>query len=365
MVPAMRIRLAKPVLEAEEEAAVLRVLRSGMLVQGPEVRAFEEALAAVSRRTFAVACSSGTAALELALWALDLPAGSEVLCPDVSWPSPAHAIVRAGLRPRLVDIDPASWNGAPEAFAKARGPRTTAAVVIDQFGMPAHRDALAPLLDGLPVVLDGACSLGGSYGGAPALAWGTLATTSFHPRKVLTTGEGGAVLTDDAALDARLRVLRDHGRDGRGGFSEAGPNLRMTDLAAALGRVQLGRLEPIVAARRALARRYRERLPDELALQQPAGPAQGNHQTLGVRLTEGEDRDGIVAGLRARDVEAGLLSFALHALDSLRPFADGPYPHAEALVGRGLALPLHPSMAVEDVDRVVATLAQVRRETGS
>ncbi|MGF1465857.1 MAG: DegT/DnrJ/EryC1/StrS family aminotransferase [Sandaracinaceae bacterium] len=355
------IRLARPLLDAEEEAAVARVLRSGQLVQGAEVAAFEEGLAAVTGRRHAVAVGSGTVALELALEALGVD-GGDVLCPALSWPSPAHAILRAGARPVLVDVDPSSWNSTAEAFGAARTDDCRAAIVIDQLGLPSDHSAIAAALGDLPILLDAACSLGSAVDGRPAAAFGRIATTSFHPRKVLTTGEGGACFTDDPRLAERLRVLRNHGQAGRGAFPEAGTNARLTEVAAALGRVQLERLEAMVARRRALAARYRAGLPPRLRCQSGRDGLESNVQTFGVVLPPGtsvDARDRTLDGLRARGVEGGRLSYALSRLPSLRPAAPPPCPVAEDLEDRGLALPMHPGMADDDVDRVVEALGAV------
>jgi perosamine synthetase len=349
------IRLAKPWIGEEELAGVADVLRSGMLVQGRRVAALEAQLAERCGRAHAVACGSGTSALELALGALGVR--GDVLCPDLSWPSPAHAIVRAGARPVLVDVDPGSWNVTADALAAARTEASGAAVVIDQLGTPAHHPSVAAALGDLPVVVDAACSLGATVDGAPAPSFGAVACLSFHPRKLITTGEGGACLTDDAALAEELRVLRNHGQRGPGAFAAPAGNHRMTEMAAALGLAQLARLDEILARRRALAERYRERLAG-FALQTPAPGVVSNWQTFGVVLPEGVDgdaRDALVTRLRADGVEAGPLSYALHRIGSLEGrFGGGPdFPVADAVEGRGLALPMHPLLEEVAQDRVI------------
>jgi perosamine synthetase len=350
------IRLAKPWIGDEELARVADVLRSGMLVQGRLVAELEAKLAERCGRAHAVACGSGTAALELALAALDVD-GGDVLCPDLSWPSPAHAIVRVGARPVLVDVAGASWNVTAEGLAEARTDATSAAVVIDQFGTPAHHPSIAEAVGELPVVVDAACSLGATVDGAPAASFGAVACLSFHPRKLITTGEGGACLTDDAALAEELRMLRNHGQRGPGVFGAPAGNHRMTEMAAALGLAQLERLDGIVERRRALADRYRERL-GAFALQTPPAGAVSNWQTFGVVLPDGVEppvRDALVARLREDGVEAGRLSYALHRIGSLEGrFSGGPaFPVADRVEGRGLALPMHPLLEDAEQDRVI------------
>lgn len=337
-----------------------------MLVQGKNVRAFENGLQQSCARQHAIACGSGTAALELALAALEIPRGAHVLCPNLSWPSPAHAIVRAGLVPVLVDVEESTWNVSASRMKEARTNETKAAIVIDQFGSPAAHAELAEALDGLPIIVDAACSLGAMLHDKPAPSFGTISCLSFHPRKVITTGEGGACLTDDPALAERLAILRNHGVSGPGEFLLAGGNHRMTEIEAAMGIVQLSRLDEIVRRRRALAQRYRAAIGD-LGMQSTAAGAESNWQTFGV-LLQGEgpsaERDAVVAALRAKEVEAGRLSYALHRLGSLQGFVGGPFPTSERIEDRGFALPLHPLMTEEEQERVITALDAALDEVG-
>ncbi len=346
------IRLTRPSIGDEEVCAVEEVLRSGMLVQGERVARFEALVAERCGRAHAVAVSSGTAALELALAALGIGPGDEVLVPDLTWPSPAHAIALRGARPVLVDVHPSEWNATAEAFAAARSTRTKAAVVIDQFGFPARHRAIAGALEGVPIVEDAACAIGSTLGGVPSGSFGAVACLSFHPRKVITTGEGGMCLTDDDAVAERLRRLRNHGQSAPGRFVEPAPNQRMTEVAAALGIAQMARLDGIVAERRRLAARYRDALP-EAGWQRAADGAEPNHQTMGLVLPEGVGRERALERLRDRGIEAGILSYALHRLPSLAGAAGGPCPNAAAIVDRGIALPLYPELALADQDRVI------------
>ncbi len=359
------IRLARPWIEKEEIAAASAVLESGMLVQGARVAAFEAALARRCERTHGVACGSGTAALELALSALDV-AGGDVLCPGLTWPSPALAILRAGARPVLVDVDPRTWNASAEALRAARTPATRAIVVIDQFGTPADARAIVEALPDLPLVVDAACSLGATLGGRAAGSFGLVACLSFHPRKLVTTGEGGACVTDDAALAERLRVMRNHGQRGPGDFVEPAGNQRLTEVAAAIGLAQLERLDAILERRRALAERYLRALDGRFEVQQPPEGASSNRQTFGVILPaslRAADRDSIATRMRERGVEAGRLSYALSRVGSLAGrTAGGPLPVAEAIDERGLALPLHPLLSESDVDRVLEVFDSTMRE---
>jgi perosamine synthetase len=359
------IPLTVPELGAEEALASARVLSSGMLVQGKEVQAFEQALAAKVGRAHAVAVNNGTAALELALRALGVGPGDEVVCPALTWPSPAHAVLAVGASVVLADVDPYEWNMTAATLAPTLGPRTKAVIAIEQFGNPARHDELTELLGGIPLLVDAACSLGSRYAGAACGSHGRVACTSFHPRKVITTGEGGACLTDDADLAARLRTLRNHGQVEPGRFVCASGNYRLTELQAAIGSVQLSKLEAICEARRRHAGRIMRALP---ALSFQRAPALGheNRQTLG--LVVGEEgrgsavRDALIEGLIARGVQAGRLSYALHTLPQ---FADAARAAEKArrtlatsadIAARGLCVPLFPSMSEPQVAAVIDAL---------
>ncbi len=351
------IPLARPQLGKTEASAVQEVLESGMLVQGQRVAAFERELALRAGREFAVAVSSGTSALLLGLQTLGVSASDEVLCPALSWPSPAHAIRLLGATPVLVDVDPEDWNGAPEAYAEARSSRTKLALVIDQFGNPVRRAELEHVLGDVPLVEDAACALGSHFGDAPCGSFGALSTLSFHPRKLLTTGEGGACLTDDPELAERLRALRNHGQSAPGEFLEASGNHRMTEVAAAIGLCQLARLDAMLDERAKLAERYMialESLDLDLRVQRTPQGARSNHQTLAVWLPESAPRPEVMRRMRDLGVGAGILSYSLARLAHLRCPAETPV--ADALADRGLALPLFEGMSAREVDEVVETL---------
>ena len=370
------IRLTRPWLGPEEEGAVADVLRSGMLVQGARVAEFERAVGAYTGRQHAIAVTNGTSALMLALEALGIGPGSRVLVPNLTWPSPAHAVLDLGATPVLVDVDLREWNAGPDEMAAAlitHGP-IAAAIAIDQFGNPARATEIASALERaagkpVPLVVDAACSLGSSYQGAPCGGSGVIACTSFHPRKVITTGEGGMCLTNDEALAERLRELRNHGQGAPGGavtpgrFARASGNHRMSEIGAALGLEQMKRLDAIVKARRDLTQHYQPALEAlGLLLQQEPPGGVTNRQTLGALLPEpctAAERDELITALQARGVQAGALSYALNTLPHLAtlPSAQAAlFSCSEAIVRRGLALPLYPGMSRADQDAVIAAV---------
>ncbi|MGE0785040.1 MAG: DegT/DnrJ/EryC1/StrS family aminotransferase [Sandaracinaceae bacterium] len=349
------IPLARPWLGDEEAEAARAVLATGMLVQGPRVEAFERELAEVCGRRHAVACSSGTAALELALAALEIRDGS-VLCPALSWPSPAHAIARANAQLALVDVERDTWNASAAALAAARRPDTRAAIVIDQFGNPADHVAIAKALPDLPTIVDAACSIGATLHDRPSATFGTIACLSFHPRKLITTSEGGACLTDDPRIADRLRVFRNHGQRAPGDFVTPAGNQRLTEIAAAIGSVQLTRLDAIVARRRAIAARYDAALRGRVGLPSPSPGGRPNFQTYGI-LVGAERRDTIVGALGEAGVQAGRLSYALHHIGSFSGLGDDArFPCASAIEASGLAIPIFGTMTDDEVERVIAAL---------
>ena len=354
------IRLAQPWIGEDEQRAVAAVLESGQLVQGAMVERFELAVAALVGRKHAVAVSSGTAALQLALKVLQVGPDDDVLCPALSWPSPAHAIRLAGAKVQFVDVEPSEWNSTAEAFRAARSSNTKAAIVIDQFGNPARAAEIRDALGALPIIEDAACALGSRFDNGPCGSLGKVSCLSFHPRKVLTTGEGGMCLTDDDDVADKLRMLRNHGQL-RGEFVVAAGNHRMTDLAAALGLAQLQRLDDIVGRRRELAGLYRETLDETLEVQATPPGSESNYQTFGVLLPQGHDPRAVREKMLERGVETGVLSFAIHKQGSFAGHK-ASMPIAEHVAARGLALPLFPQMRNAEAEEVSRILGGVLHE---
>ncbi len=366
----MRIPLARPSVSEADIAATERVLRSGQLVLGAENERFERALAEATSRTHAIACTSGTAALELALWALGIGPGDEVIVPAAGFPAAPNAVLRLGATPVAVDVEAGSWNLDFEKAYAAVGERTRAAVSIDLFGL-VHDSAAAERFASaarIALVDDAACSLGASDAdGAVGGSYGAIGTLSFHPRKVISTGEGGAIVCDDDELATILRELRNHGQAGRGRFARPGTNVRLPETAAAMGCAQLERLGGMISERRLLADGYCERLAplrNGNVLQWQLAPEGAEHcyQTFAVRLEEGIDRAAVIARLSERDIEAGVATYSMTRLPTLAELPKvTPCSNAELLHDQGLALPLYVGMRSTELDRVCEALREVLR----
>jgi perosamine synthetase len=345
------IRLAWPDLGEAELAAVAEVFASGRLTMGPKVEEFEAGLAEACEVEHAVAVSSGTAALHLAVLALGIGPGDEVIVPAYTFPATANVVALAGATPVLVDVDHASFNLRPEAVADAVTQRTRAVLVVHLFGRPARWQELeAAVPDGVALVEDAAGALGARRGGRLCGGLGRLGCLSFHPRKIVTTGEGGAVTTNDGKLADRIRSLRHHGWRGTD-MPAPGLNYRLPDILCAIGSSQLRRLEALLAERERLAAAYTERL---VGLAQTPSADEGDRHGLQAYVVQLERRDEALAALSEAGIQAQIGTYALHRLTAYRN--QGPFPGADAVYERALALPFHSRLTDEDVERVATVL---------
>ena len=350
------IRLARPDVGEAELAAVAGVLASGQLTMGPQVAAFETAVARAVGTADAVAVSSGTAAIHLALLALRIGAGDEVIVPAYTFPATANAVELCGAHAVLVDVDPETFLVRPELVAEAVTPRTRAVLVVHLFGRPVAWEELQTAVPQDVVLLeDAAGALGARYRGTPCGALGLLACLSFHPRKIVTTGEGGAVTTDEREVAAAVRRLRHHGiAPGRTmDIAAPGFNYRLPDVLCALGIPQLERLERLLAARERVAGWYTERLEHLVATPSADDGDRHGWQAYVVGV---DRRDEALAGLRAEGIEAQIGTYAVHHLSAYRD--RGSFPGADEAFERALALPFAGAMTEEEVDRVASALAR-------
>jgi perosamine synthetase len=345
------IRLAWPDLGEAELAAVAEVFESGQLTMGPKVEEFERGLAEACGVEHAVVVSSGTAALHLAVLALEIGPGDEVIVPAYTFPATANVVALAGGTPVLVDIDSATFNLRPEAVADAVTDRTRAVLVVHLFGRPARWEEIAAAVpDGVALVEDAAGALGARRGGRSCGALGRLGCLSFHPRKIVTTGEGGAVTTSEGELADTIRSLRHHGWRGTD-MPAPGLNYRLPDILCAIGSSQLSRLETLLAERERLAAAYAERLA---GIVQTPSADDGDRHGLQAYVVQLDRRDEALAALREAGIQAQIGTYALHRLTAYRD--QGPFPGADAAYERALALPFHNRLSDEDVERVATVL---------
>ena len=360
----VRIPLARPSLDESEVNAVRRVLASGWVVQGREAEAFERAIASLHQARHAVVVSSGTAALHLCYLALDIGPGDAVFIPSFAWPSAANSAVLVGARPIFVDVCPDSYNLDPDDLEKKVGqclqadlgvPR--AVIVVHEFGLATELGRILQLAQqfDMQVVEDAACALGASLGGRPVGTAGCMGVFSFHPRKAVTTGEGGAIVTNDDALADRCRILRNHGQQlspERRDFVAAGLNYRMTDIQAAIGLAQFEKLPRVLAARKEIARQYLREFSDCAGMTLPASHPEHTWQPFMLVLDAEFDRDAIVAELAEHGIGAGPGSVAAHCgaiYQSRFGYRPEELPISAKLASQGLALPVYEGLEASEV----------------
>ena len=363
------IRLVVPDLGSDELREVEEVFASGQLTQGPKVEAFEKVVAGRVGAAHGIATTSATTALHLAVAALGIGPGDEVLVPDFTFPATANVVVQQGARPVLVDVDPSTFTVALDDLAAKVTDRTKAIIPVHAFGLAADMDPIVAFAEerGLAVIEDAACAIGTTYHGRPVGTIGTLGCFSFHPRKAVTTGEGGMVTTNDPAMADRLRLLRNHGgrrSEGRFTFEAAGFNYRLSDILAAIGLAQMRRLDGVITEKRRLADVYRGVLSGLSGATLPIEPTWGGHvyQSFVLLLDEAVDRDLVIKQMREREIETTLGTYALHA----EPFFQRAYGHRSgdlpgswAAYRRSLTLPLFPGLGDDGVARVAGALREV------
>lgn len=349
------IPLSRPLLGEAEIAAVERVLRSGRLVAGPEVEAFELEFTGVVQSAHAVAVANGTLALEMALRALEIGPGAEVIVPSFTFVATANAVRMVGATPVFADIDPKSMCLGPDSLRAAITDRTVAVIAVHLYGHPAPMDELATVCGDHDILLveDAAQALGAALAGRPVGSLATCAAFSFYPTKNITTGEGGMVTTDDPLLADRIRLLRNHGSRQRYEHSTPGTNARMTDLSAAIGRVQLEKLPGWLVRRRQNARFYDEMLGDVVETPACLPDAQHAYHQYTVRS---HARAELMAALESRRVGYGLYySTPCHRQPAFAP-TRATLPHTERASREVLSIPIRPDLTEDELHRVVAAV---------
>ncbi|KQT91957.1 glutamine--scyllo-inositol aminotransferase [Marmoricola sp. Leaf446] len=372
-----RLNVMQPWLGSAEVEAVTAVIESGWVAQGPRVAEFERLFAAQQQAEHAVAVSSCTAALHLGLLVAGVGEGDDVVVPSFSFIATANAATYVGARPVFADVDPVTGNLTAETVATALTDRTRAVVLVDQGGVPADLDAVRAVCDprGVVVLEDAACAAGATYRGRPVGAGADIAAWSFHPRKILTTGEGGMITTSRADWAERARRLREHAMSVSAAarhatvlaspeeYAEVGFNFRMTDLQAAVGIVQLGRLPEVVARRRELAASYAKAIHEISGLRPVTDPEHGtsNFQSYWVEVGDDypTDREGLLARLAEADISARRGIMAAHRQPA-HAHVGAHLPVTDLLTDRTLILPLFHQMSESDQARVLEVLRHDR-----
>ncbi len=362
-----RLPLIRPDVPFDDvEADIRAVLASGQLTSGRFVAEFEQMVADYVGTQHAVAVTSATTALHLALVCGGVQPGDDVLVSDFTFPATANVVVQQGARPILVDSRPDGFELDCDDLLSRITPATSAIIAVDPFGQPADHTTLEAIADsaGLLLIADAACSLGASRDGRRAGAHGDVGCFSFHPRKTITCGEGGMLTTDDEELAERARRLRSHGAERTDAgivFNEAGFNYRLSELQAVLGISQMRRIDEILDDRRATAAKLEQRIRPLEGVTVPESPADAtwSYQSFVVVLDENIDRAGVVAHLGSCNVESTIGTYACHQHDAYKPFLQGAdLPNSARFGNQALTLPLVPSMTTAEIERVVSGLGE-------
>lgn len=349
------IALSRPIITAEERAAVDRVLRSGMLAGGPEVAAFEDEFAAYVGTEHAVAVGSGTAALLVGLMALGIGPGDEVVVPSFTFAATANVVRICGADPVFVDIDPATYCMDPAAAAAALTARTAAVVPVHLYGHPADLAALQQLADrhGLAVIEDAAQAHGAAHQGRNVGSWGSFGAFSFYPTKNMTTGEGGMITTNDAHLAEKARWIRNQGMSVRYQHEVIGLNERMTAVEGAIGRVQLRRLPDWTKARQENAAFYDVALDDAYGLPVVSRGATHVYHQYTIRC---HDRPAVIEALERAGIGHGIYYPVGTHLQKPYAASAPSLPVTERISREVVSIPVRPDLTPEERDRVVSVL---------
>lgn len=361
---AAKIPIAHPIIGDEERQRVLEVLASGILVADRMVREFEEAFAAYVGVPHAVATSSGTTALQVALEALGIGEGDRVVTTPFTFAATSHAILHAGARPVFADVDPRTANLDPEAIeAAVRREGAKALLAVHLYGLPCDMDAIGEIVrrHGLLLIEDCAQAHGAAYRGQKVGSFGHASIFSFYPTKNMTTGEGGMVLTSDPGVARRARLLVDPRTEGEYVYSVIGYNFRMTDVAAAMGPPQLRRLDRLNEARRRNARALTAAFAGLPWLLPPVEPEGATHVYTAYTV-RARGREAFMAHLAREGIGHKIFYPMLipHTPAYLRLGFDGSFPAAEALTREVLSLPVHPALTDDDLHRVIEAVTTFR-----
>ena len=374
------IPISLPVTGEEEWQALKEPITTGWLTSGPKVRAFEEAFAARHTVKHAIAVTSATTALHLALIALDIKEGDEVIVPAFTWVSTANVVLYQGAKVVFVDIDPTTFNIDPEKLKDKITSKTKAIMVVHLFGLCAPMDEIKSIAGNIPLIEDGACAAGSAYKGVPAGGLGLMGCFSFHPRKSITTGEGGMITTNDDALAEKLQILRNHGASiseeqrHHGAqpyilpdFNVLGYNYRMTDLQGALGCVQLKKLDSFIDERSKWANYYEQQLSSIEWIKTPSFTSDFKHGWQSYVLLIDEEKSPITRNqIMEKLQELGISTRpGTHAVHMLGFYANrykmlpSDFPGAQIANDKSISIPLHNRMVKEDYQYIVNAIKSI------
>lgn len=369
------MKLTEPYISNQEVRAIRRVLKSGYLTQGAVSRGFEKEISNFvgSRHTYVT--SSATTGLHLALDALRIGHGDEVIIPDFSFPATANAVIKIGATPVCVDIDLDTYCMNPGDVENHITPRTRAIMPVHAFGLCADMPKLLEIAKRfeLKVIEDAACAIGSTINTKHAGTFGDCGVFSFHPRKLITTGEGGAIVTDDDRLSERIAVLRSHGGIRGKHFFEyvdSGYNFRLSDINAAVGVVQMGKLQEIIDKRTKRAGIYDHLLSQSEGISLPKAPFGYRHtyQSYVILLDDAFSRDDVIQEMAVAGIETTLGTYSISAQPYFKKFSSKPtstVPNSMRAFSQCLTLPLYPSMSEKKIRYVTRTLKSVLNRLGS
>ncbi len=372
----MNIQVAKPYFDEQEQKAVAEAIATGWVTQGPRVQEFERIFAEYVGVKYAVATTSATTSLHAALAVSGIGTGDEVIIPSLSFIATANVVVHCGAKPSFVDIDPATCNIDVSKIEPAISKRTRAIMPVHQMGLPVDLDVIREIAEkyGLMIVEDAACAIGSEYKGTRIGGHGNIACFSFHPRKVITTGEGGMITTDDRELAERLKRFRHHGmsisdverhhaqRVVIERYPERGFNYRMTDMQAAMGIVQMQKLPEILQKRRDIAGRYNQAFSQNPFLRVPNIPdyCVHNYQSYWLEVLENSplSRNELIQRLLEKGISNRRGIMAIHQEPCYREY-HVTLPHTERITANTIIFPLYPAMTVEEVQYVIDAVFEV------
>jgi dTDP-4-amino-4,6-dideoxygalactose transaminase len=363
------IPLASPDIQEKDIEAVNKVLRSGMLVQGKEVAAFEEAIAAYTASKQVIASSNGTSTMHLALCILEIGPGDEVIVPAFSYIATANVVELVGATPIFVDIQPETFNIDPQKIEEAITDKTKAIIPVHEFGLPCDIDEIVRIAHKhqLAIIEDAACALGATFNNQHVGTFGEFGSFSLHPRKAISSGEGGLITTSNTEYAEKARILRNHGiqiENNQMNFVAAGFNYRMTDFQAALVNSQFKRFEKILEKKRQLADQYLNEIKHP-AITLPITPENRTHswQTFHIVLDESIDRDSVISALREKGIGTNYGAQCIPAQEFYQKKYGleviSKFPHAMNAYKNGIALPLYEKLSKEDISYIAEALNKI------